>query len=116
MKCMEDVRLKTVFNPPMSHIIHSFSFSSFAMILRVDVLIVNPPMSNVATSSIHFHSALPIQFLELMFSLPTLMKELWEYCLEDLRDTMEVPVGNLRCTDTSPTPNLVKTNPDVVKR
>ena len=84
MKCMEDVGLKTVFNPPMFHIIHSFSFSSFDTILRVDVL--------------------------------TLMKELWEYCLEDLRETMEVPVGNLRCTDTSPTPNLVKTNPDVVKR
>ena len=84
MKCMEDVGLKTVFNPPMSHIIHSFSLSSFDMILRVAVL--------------------------------TLMKELWEYCLEDLRETMEVPVGNLRCTDTSPTPNLVKTDSDVVKR
>ena len=39
---MEDVRLKTVFNPPMSHILHSFSLSSFDMILRVDVLITHP--------------------------------------------------------------------------
>ena len=36
------------------------------------------------------------------------MKELWEYCLEDRRDTMEVAVGNRRCTETSPTPNLFK--------
>ena len=36
------------------------------------------------------------------------MKELWEYCLEDRLDTMEVAVGNRRCTETSPTPNLFK--------
>ena len=38
----------------------------------------------------------------------TLMKELCEYCLDDRRDTMDVAVGNRRCTETSPTPNLFK--------
>ena len=36
------------------------------------------------------------------------MKELCEYCLDDRRDTMDVAVGNRRCTETSPTPNLFK--------
>ena len=44
----------------------------------------------------------------LFLGILTLMKELCEYCLDDRRDTMDVAVGNRRCTETSPTPNLFK--------
>ena len=44
----------------------------------------------------------------LAIGILTLMKELCEYCLDDRRDTMDVAVGNRRCTETSPTPNLFK--------